>query len=363
MKKIFTKTILTVLTTATAVAPIVSCNGQKDRKVVIDSSVSSIVSESHKLTTEGHLAITLTVSDPTKEISSIESVTINGNSLVRDAEYYFIEGKLYITKNTLNKYKKGEIVVKPILGVAEQLLTLTCQSDIEKYRIGHKITKDNLIVKATYLKAGEKVISCGDDGYRIFKNGSDITDNFVLNGYTFTDQDKPTATFEIKFGGKTANVTFKYIYPLKSISVNTTATTLVFRAGETFTADKLIVDAEYEDESIIQGIKGWSTNYDGHKFTHDELGGQESITLPVTVTYTENDVTKTCTYDITLKHAKVTSLTITKPATTLEFYVGQYFNTDGLEVQANYLTVQVVKLQIELLTMMNLKLNHSQKET
>ena len=127
-------------------------------------------------------------------------------------------------------------------------------------------------------------------------------------------------------GGETVTLT--------GISV-TPPTTTTYTAGDELNLDGLKVTAAYSDNNSKDVTE--SAEVDTSACNMDKAG-----TYTVTVTYTENGVTKTDTFDITVQDAGVepgeavlTGISVTPPATTT-YTAGDELNLDGLEVMAMY---------------------------
>ena len=127
-------------------------------------------------------------------------------------------------------------------------------------------------------------------------------------------------------GGETVTLT--------GISV-TPPTTTTYTAGDELSLDGLKVTAAYSDNSTDDVTD--KATVDTSACNMDAAG-----TYTVTVTYTENGVTKTDTFDITVQDAGVepgeavlTGISVTPPATTT-YTAGDELNLDGLEVMAMY---------------------------
>ena len=127
-------------------------------------------------------------------------------------------------------------------------------------------------------------------------------------------------------GGETVTLT--------GISV-TPPTTTTYTAGEELNLDGLKVTASYSDNTSKDVTE--KADVDTSACDMDAAG-----TYPVTVTYTENGVTKTDTFDIIVKDAAVepgeavlTGISVTPPTTTT-YTAGEELNLDGLKVTASY---------------------------
>ena len=116
---------------------------------------------------------------------------------------------------------------------------------------------------------------------------------------------------------------------LSSIAVTTAPTKNVYNVGDTFSADGLVVTATYSDGSTAVVTP---TSVSAPDMT-------TAGTKTVTVTYTEGDVTRTATFDITVNEVISDAATVTGIAVTgakTEFNLGEALDTTGLVVTATY---------------------------
>ena len=127
-------------------------------------------------------------------------------------------------------------------------------------------------------------------------------------------------------GGETVTLT--------GISVTPPAAT-TYTAGDELNLDGLKVTASYSDNSTKDVTE--NADVDTSACDMDAAG-----TYTVTVSYTENGVTKTDTFEITVRDAGVepgeavlTGISVTPPATTT-YTAGDELNLDGLKVTASY---------------------------
>ena len=127
-------------------------------------------------------------------------------------------------------------------------------------------------------------------------------------------------------GGETVTLTGISVKP---------PTKTTYTAGDELSLDGLKVTAAYSDNSTDDVTD--KATVDTSACNMDAAG-----TYTVTVTYTENGVTKTDTFDITVQDAGVepgeavlTGISVTPPATTT-YTAGDELNLDGLEVMAMY---------------------------
>ena len=115
--------------------------------------------------------------------------------------------------------------------------------------------------------------------------------------------------------------------PLASITVDASQATTVFYVGDEFTHEGVVVTAYYADQTT----KNVTSKAEFSGYDMSEAGVQT-----VTVSYTENEVTKTATYDITVKApATLTGISLSGDYPT-EFTQGDAFSSEGIVVTANY---------------------------
>ena len=149
---------------------------------------------------------------------------------------------------------------------------------------------------------------------------------------------------------------------LDHIELDTSSVKTEFTAGDTLTYEGLSVKAYYDNDTnaIVTGYTVTANNLEAGKLTVSSN--------KVTVSYTEEEVTKTATYDITVKagtvipepgcsnpdcdcdncdgtdcdcgkvepEVKVESIRITKLPTKRVYYVGDTYSTEGLEIEVTY---------------------------
>ena len=122
-----------------------------------------------------------------------------------------------------------------------------------------------------------------EDGY--------VFDKWVSSsGITFADANSETTTFTMIEGNVTVTATYKLISApeLDSITLSGTYKT-EFEVGDTFSYDGLVVTAHYTNGGADKVVTGYVVSVPDMS-----TPGEKTIT----VTYTENEVTKTATYKI-----------------------------------------------------------------
>lgn len=116
---------------------------------------------------------------------------------------------------------------------------------------------------------------------------------------TFADASSASTTFVMPAKNVTVTATYEEVTPdpvtLSSITLSGTMKT-TFEVGDAFTYDGLVVTAHYSDDS--------SHTVTGYTVSSPDMSTAGNKT--VTVTYTENEITKTSTYQITVNEKSVT---------------------------------------------------------
>ena len=174
---------------------------------------------------------------------------------------------------------------------------------------GNKIT----ITPAKYMALNGLQITSTTVGYANTLQSSTFTNATAVTADTITTitPTNPSQPVTIVMSGQCrivngSTTTVKYWYSdntpvfgtLDHIKISTPANRTEFDVGETFSSDGLMLtgyDGADESTAVSQTYSsGYTTNFDGHEFTSDELGSQT-----VTVTYSG----KTTTYPITVTKA------------------------------------------------------------
>jgi hypothetical protein len=124
---------------------------------------------------------------------------------------------------------------------------------------------------------------------------------------------------------KEPNLSFK---TLESISVSSLPYSTKYFIGDTFLSDGLEIVAKYKDGS-------------SHRITNYEITSPdmtESGEKTVIITYTENGIKKSCSFDIFVLDAEriLSSIEIISGPNKLSYILGEEFNPEGLVIRANY---------------------------
>ena len=119
---------------------------------------------------------------------------------------------------------------------------------------------------------------------------------------------------------------FKEEESLSGISITTPPNKTSYIAGQNFDETGMVVTANYNDGSSRE-----VTDYivtDGNNLTIEKTN--------VTISYTENDITRETTQQITVVNKELTGIeVITSPAKT-DYFVGENFSQEGMQIRAIY---------------------------
>ena len=140
----------------------------------------------------------------------------------------------------------------------------------------------------------------------------------------FYDKDlKDISANKISIRYVNASDTVKTLSSIKVTAPNKTT----YYVGESFDKTGMVVNAVYSD-GFTEDVTSSTT------VSSPSLSSVGTKT--VTVSYTENNVTKTASFSVTVKDIELSSLAVTAKPTTTTYYVGQTFNSDGMKITATY---------------------------
>ena len=166
-------------------------------------------------------------------------------------------------------------------------------------------------------------------GLQITAYYSDGTSN-IVTGYSLSSPDMSNAGSKlilVMFEGKITGFNIQVNQPLlSSISITQNPTKITYFIDETFISSGLIITALYNNNSskVV-------TNY---TLSNPNMGA--TGTKIVTITYTENGITKTASFNITINPIILNSISVTKLPNKTEYFVGDTFNSTGLIITAYY---------------------------
>lgn len=188
-------------------------------------------------------------------------------------------------------------------------IAVTTQPTKKSYYIGEAFDPAGMVVTATFA----------DD------TTEDVTDDCTFSPATIS-KDTTAITVNYQRGGikKTDSVAVT-VRVLASIEISNPPTKTAYKYVEVFSPAGMAVTARYTD--------GQSRTVTG--YTYSPTGALKLSDTTITVSYTEGDVTKTTTQDITV--AKVLSgIKITTPPNRTAYFEREVFDPAGMVVTANY---------------------------
>lgn len=198
-------------------------------------------------------------------------------------------------------------------------IQITEEPTKEMYASGTALDLTGLEVTATYADGSSAIVtdlctSVPADGQSLTASGTqEVVVSYSYNGTTKSD------TFDVEV---VASVSF--------IEVTNSPTKISYVQGETLDLTGIEITATYTNEETADVTEDCVFNPDDG----DELSviGLQSIL----VSYTENGVTKTLTFNVDVVAPNLSSIAITSMPTTTSYTVGDALDITGLEVTATY---------------------------
>lgn len=192
-------------------------------------------------------------------------------------------------------------------------ISITTPPTKTEYTVGESFATAGMVVTASYSDETTKAVT---------------SYTYAPAGALTLDDDVIVVTYEEGGITKTASqsITVNPAASLASIAVTTQPTKTVYTVGDTFDKAGMVVTATYSD----------STSRPVTIYTWAPTGALALTDTAVTISYTENSVTKTAEVPVTVKNAAVTSLEITALPTKLTYNLGDEFDPAGLAVSAVY---------------------------
>jgi len=175
------------------------------------------------------------------------------------------------------------------------------------------------------IKRSDNTLFPGADGDpftgKIYVNNTDKTSEFEINEGLIAVSDTCGIIYECGFSATTKT--------LEGITITTAPTTTVYTEGQSFDPAGMVVTATYSDNSSAD-VKTYTVSPSGALATTDTI---------VTISYTEDGVTKTATQAITVSAAAtktLSSIAITTAPATTTYTAGKSFDPAGMVVTATY---------------------------
>lgn len=228
-------------------------------------------------------------------------------------------GMIKSIEGTLGKQiTKGELELRigynppPIYGTRTPVsLAVTTPPTKTVYEAGDSFDKTGMVVTVTYDDASTREVT----NYNCSPVVLSINDTYVTISYR---EMMTTVT-------TTQPVTVKNL--LKKIQIITPPTETAYEIGDTIDLTGMVVHAFYSD-----GTSHEITNY-----TYSPHVVSSASDTEVTITYTEDGITKTAIQDITVGNTpNLVSITVSTPPTKVIYKAGEYFDPSGMVVTATF---------------------------
>lgn len=215
------------------------------------------------------------------------------------------QGSSYKAKLFIEEAGTGEIVDKRL-----DRIELTTNPTKTKYIKGENFDPTGMVITAYYTDGTHQTVT----NYELIDNVNLQTDqNVVRLSYT---EDLITRTIAIPI---------RVTNDLIKLEIITPPTKTTYVAGEDFDASNMVVQATFEDGSLMEVNNYTLAN------NYNLVKGQTYVT----VQYTHDGITKSVKQTITVTN-KVTGIIITVPPTKTLYVPGQTFDSTGMVVSAIY---------------------------
>lgn len=214
---------------------------------------------------------------------------------------------------TLNGHTASAVV--EVTGAMQYNVDLVITSSVA---VTHAPTKTTYNVGETFDPTGLVVTATYADG---------TTEN-VTDGCTFSPTVMAASTTAVTIKYQRAGVTVTTtqavtVLEMSSISVKTAPNKTAYYIGESFDATGMVIEATMSN-GTKKTVTGW---------TYTPSGALSKTDTAVTISYTENGVTKTCTQAITVSNY-LSSIAVTHAPTKTSYFTGETFNNAGMVVTA-----------------------------
>lgn len=228
-------------------------------------------------------------------------------------------GMIKSIEGTLGKQiTRGELELRigynppPIYGTRTPVsLAVTTPPTKTVYEAGDSFDKTGMVVTVTYDDASTREVT----NYNCSPVVLSINDTYITISYR---EMMTTVT-------TTQPVTVKNL--LKKIQIITPPTETAYEIGDTIDLTGMVVHAFYSD-----GTSHEITNY-----TYSPHVVNSASDTEVTITYTEDGITKTAIQDITVGNTpNLVSIAVSTPPTKVIYKAGEYFDPSGMVVTATF---------------------------
>ena len=256
------------------------------------------------------MVITATYSDgSTKEVTNYE--VIDGEHLTTEKTSVTIR----YTEYGISQRTTQPITVTSTLVELTEIAITTAPNKVS-YNEGENFDPTGMVVTATYSDGSTAAVTgyTVTDGSSLTSGKRSVTISYKDNGITKTTTQAITVT----------NIPTEK--ELSGIAITTAPNKVNYNEGENFDKTGMVVTATYSDGSTA-AVTGYTVT-DGENLT----AGKTSVTI----SYTENGVTKTATQTITVEAKRLTGIAITTAPNKVNYNEGENFDKAGMVVTATY---------------------------
>ena len=257
------------------------------------------------------MVITATYSDgSTKEVTNYE--VIDGEHLTTEKTSVTIR----YTEYGISQRTTQPITVTSTLVELTEIAITTAPNKVS-YNEGENFDPTGMVVTATYSDGSTAAVTgyTVTDGENLTAGKTSVTISYVEGGVTKTT----TQTITVK------------AKELTGIAITTAPNKVNYNEGENFDKTGMVVTATYSDGSTA-AVTGYTVT-DGDSLT----AGKTSVTI----SYTENGVTKTATQNITVSvistEKELIGISVTKAPNKANYKEGENFDKTGMVITATYI--------------------------
>ena len=228
-------------------------------------------------------------------------------------------GMIKSIEGTLGKQiTKGELELRigynppPIYGTRTPVsLAVTTPPTKTVYEAGDSFDKTGMVITVTYNDESTREVT----NYNCSPVVLSINDTYITISYR---EMMTTVT-------TTQPVTVKNL--LKKIQIITPPTETAYEIGDTIDLTGMVVHAFYSD----------GTSHEISNYTYSPHVVSSASDTEVTITYTEDGITKTAIQDITVGNTpNLVSIAVSTPPTKVIYKAGEYFDPSGMVVTATF---------------------------
>ena len=283
------------------------------------------------------IAKTITVT-PSKKTSGPVEITVNQEA---DDTYKAGSATFTVSIDDSTPFTGGNVTFdattdKGTSPLTKSVVTFTCNNGLLNNGSEYRLYKNS----STVFSLSEDAIS---DGYIITNitftgvSGNPASGFATQDGWT-TDENDGTWTGEatsVSFAASGAQVRATQIVVTVEIAAPKVLSSIAlsgeyptnFHVGDTFSHEGMIVTASYEGDKTADVTA--EANFAGYDM---DTAGEQTVT----VSYTEGEITKSASYNITV-NAPASLISISLSGTyPIEFQQGDTFSSEGIVVTANY---------------------------